>query len=82
MLYDHQKDPQENVNVSGNTAYKDVVKEMRKLLEERISIAESAKVKDDTLQVAALPPGGTDLIEHPLREWKVDVGRPRVKSYL
>lgn len=37
MLYDHEKDPDENVNVSENPEYKQVVDKMQKLLQEHRS---------------------------------------------
>ena len=37
MLYDHQKDPNENVNLSENPEYKKVVEKLKKLLREHRS---------------------------------------------
>lgn len=42
MLYDLQKDPQENMNIAGNPEYSKTLKSMRKKLKERMSVAEAA----------------------------------------
>ncbi|MCM8532800.1 MAG: sulfatase [Lentisphaeraceae bacterium] len=43
MLYDHSKDPHENVNVAKNPEYAPVIKAMQKRLEKAQAIATSAK---------------------------------------
>ena len=45
MLYDHSKDPQENVNVAGNPEYSPVIKQMQKQLDDALKKASSAKWK-------------------------------------
>lgn len=45
MLYDLKKDPDENHNVAGEPEYADVVTRMNRMLKERQSEAESAKLK-------------------------------------
>ncbi|MCM8528515.1 MAG: sulfatase [Lentisphaeraceae bacterium] len=43
MLYDHRKDPQENVNVAGNPEYESVIKLMQKQLDDAMAKAKAAK---------------------------------------
>lgn len=42
MLYDLEKDPDENVNVAGHPEYKDIVKEMASLLKQRMEEAQQS----------------------------------------
>ncbi|MFC1765322.1 sulfatase [Planctomycetota bacterium] len=42
MMYDLKKDPQENQNVAGNPEYSNTLKSMRKKLEKRMAMAQSA----------------------------------------
>ena len=43
MLYDHNKDPQENKNVASNPEYASVIKKMQKRLEDAMAKAKAAK---------------------------------------